>query len=297
MPQVLEVLPVPCRGRAEAHRHQVRRLLRRGDRKPDQRAELRAAPVRRALGRGHPRNRRHRRKRPGIADLLGACIKGPQLSGDFWRVIQTCHGRFDQQVNDGIAKLSTPDPATGLSPLGAVYAKIRREAPNARIVVVGYPKFFTAQSSGGIIGCNFVWPVDQVWMNAKIKQFDDAIENQAHALRAEYASGAEAFTDGHELCDSGTPFLNGLINRLRCLRSRTSRSTRTWMGTGGSPTCFSSTCAPPTRRTRSPSARADDHLRAADPAGHGNRVLHHRLARVGRADVADRPGRAHVHPL
>ena len=146
----------------------------------------------------------------GFADIFRACALGPQLSGDYFSVNQTCHGRFDKQVNDAIAAIERPDPVTGLSPLGTVYNEIRKRAPRARIIVVGYPKFFI-QGGNNIVGCNLIWRSDQVWINAKIKQFDDAIARVAGALGVEYAAGADVFADGHELCDSGEAYLNGVI--------------------------------------------------------------------------------------
>lgn len=142
-----------------------------------------------------------------FSDVIAACVLGPQLSGDFFSVTQTCNGRFDQQITDGIAKLRGTNPATGLSPLQTVYNTIRLRAPRARIVVVGYPHFF--KPSGNFFGCQAVFRSDQKWIDAKIDQFDDAIRAEALSLGAEYAGGATEF-DGHELCGDGNAYLNGI---------------------------------------------------------------------------------------
>ena len=143
----------------------------------------------------------------GFAPIITACVKGPQLSGDYLTVNQTCHGRFDPQVVAGISQLQTPD-ASGLSPLQAVYNTIRQGAPHARIIVIGYPHFFKA--SGNFFGCNLVWRSDEKWIDQKIDDFDAAIQREALSMGAEYVGGANEF-DGHELCGDHEAWLNGIV--------------------------------------------------------------------------------------
>lgn len=127
--------------------------------------------------------------------------------GDFFDAPNACAGRLDQQVTNGIAVLRTPSLATGLSPLQTVYNTVRLRAPRARIVVVGYPHFFTPGSSYPL--CAGMLPSDQLWINSKVDEFDNAIRAEALSMGAEYAGGAHELA-GHELCDASVPYFNGI---------------------------------------------------------------------------------------
>ena len=144
----------------------------------------------------------------GFADTVKACAKGPQLSGDFFQVTQTCHGRFDAQAESTLKDLNTPDPSDGLTKFERVYNTIRQKAPHARIVVIGYPHFF--KPSGNFFGCNLIYRSDEKWMDAKIEEVDAVIEQNALAMGAEYTGGYSEF-DGHELCGDGEEWLNGIV--------------------------------------------------------------------------------------
>ena len=144
----------------------------------------------------------------GFPTIMNACVKTPQGTGDFSSVKLTCRPRFDQGVKDAITELDTADPSTGLSPLQTVYNTIRKRAPHARIVVVGYPHFF--KPSGNDFGCWKVFPSDEKWIDAKIDQFDAVLERNALSMGAEYVGGASEF-DGHELCGNGSEYLNGIV--------------------------------------------------------------------------------------
>ena len=146
-----------------------------------------------------------------FSGIISACVAGPQLSGDYFSVTQTCHGRYDKQVVDGIGQLRTANPDTGLSPLQTVYNTIRLRAPRARIVVLGYPHFF--KPSGNFFGCQLVYRSDQQWIDSKIDQFDQAIRAEALSVGAEFSNDSSEF-DGHELCGDGSEYLNGIVRDL-----------------------------------------------------------------------------------
>ena len=84
-------------------------------------------------------------------------------------------------------------------------------APGARIVVLGYPKFFpTGQSSAcktGYLTREFQ-PSDMAWIDYVIYQADKAIQTAADAAGVTYVDTYNAF-DGNELCQA-TPYLNDL---------------------------------------------------------------------------------------
>jgi hypothetical protein len=112
--------------------------------------------------------------------------------------------------------------------LAKFYARIRQLAPNAAIRVLGYPKLFAMPSStkgtcrvgqfASLLGTH-----DYVMNNADVKfliqktnDLNATIANQVSlAKTAEHVKNI-SFVDvssvmsGHELCSSGTPWLNGL---------------------------------------------------------------------------------------
>lgn len=91
--------------------------------------------------------------------------------------------------------------------LSTLYTSIRSKAPNAKVVVVGYPRIFQGED------CNaFTWfsPAEQ----ARLNQMADLINSKTSA-----AAGARAFSFanptsrfiGHAVCDD-VEWLNGLSN-------------------------------------------------------------------------------------
>jgi len=79
----------------------------------------------------------------GFSPILTACIKGPQLSGDFWSVNQTCHGRFDPRVIAGISKPCTTPSArvrrTRASSSSATRTSSSRAATSSAAISCGVP--------------------------------------------------------------------------------------------------------------------------------------------------------------
>jgi hypothetical protein len=84
-------------------------------------------------------------------------------------------------------------------------------APGARIMVLGYPKFFpTGQASACPTGLGTFefQPSDMAWIDNVIYQVDNAIQIAAAAAGVTYADTYNAF-DGNELCQA-SPYLNDL---------------------------------------------------------------------------------------
>jgi lysophospholipase L1-like esterase len=115
---------------------------------------------------------------------------------------QECGPSHDAEVEKRISKL---EPL-----LEKAYEKLHEQAPHARIVVLGYPRFFptkptTSLSMGPLPLIN---TQDQAWMNAKIEEFDQAIAKAAAAQGVEYVDTTDAL-DGHELTTK-EPWIFGL---------------------------------------------------------------------------------------
>jgi lysophospholipase L1-like esterase len=91
--------------------------------------------------------------------------------------------------------------------LTTLYAAIRSKAPNARVVVVGYPRLFNGED------CNaLTWfsPSEESSLNATADLLDSKLAAAASAQGFAFAGPTSAFV-GHAVC--GSPeWLNGLSN-------------------------------------------------------------------------------------
>ncbi|HET7338652.1 MAG TPA: PKD domain-containing protein [Candidatus Dormibacteraeota bacterium] len=136
----------------------------------------------------------------GFADIAKACIVlgDPCIylkSADFSSAI----ARIGNEANAGqildpsTAPSSSTDPAYTLD---NVYATIRSRAPNARILVVGYPDLLPASGPCLKIGmdANTV-----AWLNSLEATLNDTIQTEAERNGAEFVDLSTAFL-GHDLC-------------------------------------------------------------------------------------------------
>lgn len=93
--------------------------------------------------------------------------------------------------------------------LSTLYTSIRTKAPNAKVVVVGYPRIFNGED------CNaFTWfsPDDESRLNATADLIDSKTSAAASAKGFSFVNPISKFT-GHAVCDS-TEWLNGLSNPI-----------------------------------------------------------------------------------
>lgn len=106
--------------------------------------------------------------------------------------------------------------------LRVVYGKIVQRAPNARVIVLGYPRLFSEASSGTFN----ISVADQQWLNARGRDMDQLIRQvvqdedkaivDAHGKGSfEYVDAYSAFA-GHEV-GGGDPDVNGLDMNLLAL--------------------------------------------------------------------------------
>jgi hypothetical protein len=93
-----------------------------------------------------------------------------------------------------------------------VFDAVRAGASNARVVVLGYPRFFVNDRNPSL--CDFTTGVskaDQLWLNSTIRQVNSAIAAAAYSRGFQYVDIYD-LPAGHELCsDSDDKFLNGII--------------------------------------------------------------------------------------
>ncbi|KRE54570.1 SGNH/GDSL hydrolase family protein [Phycicoccus sp. Soil748] len=129
----------------------------------------------------------------GFADVLTECAQ-PGWASD-------CNGAIDdaQYIIDNVlpARLST------------LYSSIRAKAPNAKVVVVGYPRIFMGED------CNaFTWfsPAEETRLNAMADLLNSKTSAQASGKGFTFANPTSRFV-GHAVCDS-PEWLNGLSNPI-----------------------------------------------------------------------------------
>ncbi|MFI2364155.1 SGNH/GDSL hydrolase family protein [Promicromonospora sp. NPDC019610] len=94
--------------------------------------------------------------------------------------------------------------------LNTLYASIRTRAPNAKVVVVGYPKIFMGED------CNlatFFSPEDETALNNAVVHINSVLATAASARGFTFVNPVSRFT-GHAVCDS-TEWINGFSNPVQ----------------------------------------------------------------------------------
>lgn len=127
----------------------------------------------------------------GFADVLTECAK-PAWASDCDSAVDTAEGI----INDTL-----PGRLEGL------YSSIREQAPNATVVVAGYPRIFMGED------CNaLTWfsPEEQTRLNATADLLNSRIQSAADGAGFSFANPTSDFT-GHAVCDEPA-WINGLSN-------------------------------------------------------------------------------------
>ena len=127
----------------------------------------------------------------GFADVLTECAQPGWMSD--------CNGAID----DAQYVITNLLPAR----LSGLYASIRSKAPNAKVVVVGYPRIFMGED------CNaLTWfsPSEESRLNFTADLLNSRTSAQAKAQGYTFANPTSRFT-GHAVCDD-VEWLNGLSN-------------------------------------------------------------------------------------
>jgi lysophospholipase L1-like esterase len=131
----------------------------------------------------------------GFADVVKDCIINGAGGVGF---IDSCQEKHDQRIEDKLPELAQQ--------LLEQYQEIRRRAPNARIVIVGYPQLFVDNPSDDYH--DLLYKEDQVWMNQKAAELNAMLREVARQAGVEFVDPTEAF-HGHEI-GSDDPWINDL---------------------------------------------------------------------------------------
>lgn len=125
----------------------------------------------------------------GWSQAVGACLLGSdaQCAG----AVAVVRGRVESQLP---AKLDT------------VHALIRQAAPDARVIVTGYPWLFTPEA-GDYLGAS---PAEQQLLNAGADQLNDALRAAAERHGADFVDVTKRFA-GHGV-NSSEPWVTGAFD-------------------------------------------------------------------------------------
>ncbi|MDT0203026.1 SGNH/GDSL hydrolase family protein [Nocardioides sp. AE5] len=129
----------------------------------------------------------------GFADVLTTCAMPGWMSN--------CNGA----INTAQGYINNTLPGR----LSTLYASIRSKAPNAKVVVIGYPRVFMGED------CNaLTWfsPDEQARLNQTADLLNSRIQAQAAAKGFTFANPTSRFT-GHAVCDS-PEWINGLSSPI-----------------------------------------------------------------------------------
>ncbi|HAS12149.1 MAG TPA: hypothetical protein DCS55_16780 [Acidimicrobiaceae bacterium] len=152
------------------------------------------------------------------ADIIQEC---------FWEASETSFNNCFDGINDYPGLENTPLDQWVEDRLDLVAARVRatvaetkRIAPDATVLVLGYPhlvpKTEDEQMCGkfapSITGRKWISPTEQDRIRGYTAELDHAVEQAAAALGVHYVSVLEAF-DGHEVCGSKGEWINGLVQR------------------------------------------------------------------------------------
>src|SRR6476659_4304877 len=127
----------------------------------------------------------------GFASVLTTCAQPSWLSN--------CNGAIDT------AQRTITNTIPGR--LATLYSSIRAKAPNAHVIVVGYPRIFTGED------CNaFTWfsPTEESRLNATADLLNAKAATAASNAGFTFVNPTSKFV-GHAVCDS-VEWLNGLSN-------------------------------------------------------------------------------------
>jgi hypothetical protein len=135
-----------------------------------------------------------------FAEVMADCV----LDAD-------CQTGWQYFVDHDITAMSSNLPSNPVS-LEQLYLKIKKAAPNAKVLIVGYPRLFPTKPpllclTGFLMRTFNV--LQMKWINSKIEQLDNVIAAAARQAGVTYVDTYSAFS-GHELC-TGDPYVNSVL--------------------------------------------------------------------------------------
>lgn len=131
----------------------------------------------------------------GFVQILGACGTGDEAA---------CAATI-QHYEQTVLRRALPVALKGL------YRSVKRTAPRAKLIVVGYPRLFDYRGKDCIRtpdGRFHISQAEQAMLNAYADRLNGVIAKRARASGAQFVDATRAFS-GHGVCSSA-PYINGL---------------------------------------------------------------------------------------
>lgn len=123
----------------------------------------------------------------------------------FAEVVITCQLLSDSACADAVSDSTAFVNNTLPARLDQTYAAIRSRAPNAKLMVLGYPRLFELSSGCGLLGMSLA---KRKTVNAGADVLAGVIAARARAAGATFVDSRSAFS-GHGVCASGA-WINGV---------------------------------------------------------------------------------------
>ncbi len=131
----------------------------------------------------------------GFADVVKDCIINGARGVGF---VDSCQEKHDQRIEDLLPELEQR--------LIDQYRAIKEKAPNARVVIIGYPQLFPEHPGDDYH--DLLYREDQVWMNEKAAELNAMLRDAARQAGVEFVDPTDIFR-GHGI-GSGDPWINDL---------------------------------------------------------------------------------------
>lgn len=131
----------------------------------------------------------------GFADVVKDCV----INGESGiPMLDSCQDTHADRIDERLDTLHEE--------LVDTYDEIQEQAPNARVVIVGYPELFEQEPRDSV--SNLLFAEDQEWMNEQAGELNDMLRDAAREAGVEFIDPTEAFR-GHGI-GSDDPWINDL---------------------------------------------------------------------------------------
>jgi lysophospholipase L1-like esterase len=130
--------------------------------------------------------------------LVSITVGGDDVG--FSGVMETCVLRSTSSCLNAVSAAETLVSDALPARLNTVLQTIRTDAPNAKIVVIGYPDLYDLSKSDSCIGLS---TADRTALNQGANELDSALATAA-AHNGDTYAGVQSKFAGHEICDSGS---------------------------------------------------------------------------------------------
>jgi lysophospholipase L1-like esterase len=142
----------------------------------------------------------------GAATTLVTITIGGNDAG-FSSVMQNCITSSDAGCQSAINTAENYVNTTLIGQLDNVYAAIRSHAPNATVVVLGYPEFYAAPGDC-VVGMD---AAKHSYINGGADVLDSRISTESGKYGFTYVDLRGSFAQGHEICGSANAWLHSVV--------------------------------------------------------------------------------------